>query len=227
MTGVGSSPLLYIILSILNSVQSIVSNNVRGYNCAFGTHVYDSTKMLDKKLSLAIPYMWYMVMAKKTEFFHVDVVKIFPEVNISSLMKWVNMGLVGTIYEPGTSAGKRIYGYSNLLEIGFVQQLAYYGMSTTKIKSFLDDKSFRQKVQLPEFSGYFLYGLGTAFFKASKDELGERYEEITQFYRNNSIPVFRVSDELPDPTTAYSYLVVSFGALKKEINRRLDEEGWL
>ena len=167
-------------------------------------------------------------MATKTEFFHADVIKIFPGIKVPSLMHWVDKGLVETAFEPGSSAGKRTYAYANLLEIAFVDELASYGIPTTRIKSLLEDLPHfnpRSLFKSSEPSGVFVYGRGLGT-PGRKEDLGENYEAVKMWSRAHFTTPAAYGQKVPEMAGCLSYIVVDVGAIKKEIDRRLEEEGW-
>ncbi len=161
---------------------------------------------------------------QKKDFFLADLMKILPSVNIPSFQKWVSMGLIEAAFDPGSPAGKRTYSRANLHEAFFVSELAAYGLSTSRIKAWMDQKApwestsqLRERLHSLNCSGFFRSGRGPV---GGKDRT---------FVRKNPGLDWYVGDDAKalQPGNTFSYVVVDLGEIKREIDRRLEEEGWL
>lgn len=88
--------------------------------------------------------MQHTASLKKTEFFHKDVLGIFPSIKPRTLISWVEEDLIQPLSEPVNRGGKRVYSYENLMEIGFVNELLMHGLRIKIIRDVINDKKFVQ-----------------------------------------------------------------------------------
>ncbi|OPY83926.1 MAG: hypothetical protein A4E71_02824 [Smithella sp. PtaU1.Bin162] len=72
------------------------------------------------------------------EFYHQDILRIFPDIRPRTLISWGEKGLIKPLREAENRGGKRIYSYNNLIEIAFVRELFGYELPFKYVQSLME-----------------------------------------------------------------------------------------
>ena len=70
----------------------------------------------------------------KNQFSHTDTLKIFPNVKVRTLISWSERGLIKPLQDASGRGSARAYSYTNLIEIGIINELLQYGIPFTNIQ---------------------------------------------------------------------------------------------
>ncbi len=74
----------------------------------------------------------------RNEFYHQDILRIFPDIRPRTLISWGEKGLIKPLQEAENRGGKRIYSYKNLMEIAFARELFTYGLPFKYVLSLME-----------------------------------------------------------------------------------------
>lgn len=80
-------------------------------------------------------------------YFHKDVIRIFPDLRPRTVISWAEKGLVKPGVEAKGRGDRRVYTYSNLVEIGFIHELVSLGIPSGEIKRTLKQADVKEALQ--------------------------------------------------------------------------------
>jgi hypothetical protein len=67
-------------------------------------------------------------------FCHADILNIFPWLKARTLISWTERGLIHPLLDAAGRGSSRVYSYTNLIEIGILNELLRYGIPFSLIQ---------------------------------------------------------------------------------------------
>jgi len=148
------------------------------------------------------------------EYYHKDVLNIFPSLKGRTLISWIEKGLITPLHEPENRGGKRIYSYHNLIQIAIIHELSMYSFPLKSIKR--ENKVLDQCKQ-NNYENFLIICFYPAFTinKMSKKRVAESRMSLT--WAVEPIEDFKISEK----TTLSSAVVLNVRQLKQVVDDAL------
>jgi len=155
------------------------------------------------------------------EFYHKDILNCFPSLHPQTLISFSEKGLIKPLSEPQSRGGKRVYSYSNLIEIAFIHSLMAYGISLKTIKRVVTSKPFQESLIKGEFDKFFI--MCTRYLSMIDPKAKKRVQET---YWNMEWDILSKSDfkniKKFDPESSDTMIVINLRRMKEIVDGGLE-----
>lgn len=153
----------------------------------------------------------------RKEFYHQDILRIFPDIRPRTLISWGEKGLIKPLREAENRGGKRIYSYKNLVEIAFVRELFGYELPFKYVLSLMEKGTPMHIKEIFEKGAY-----GTVCFISFRLEKTVDLSTLEVSRYPQDVKCFSIDEFKPGDITKYeSGIMINIDALKKYIDKKL------
>jgi DNA-binding transcriptional MerR regulator len=154
----------------------------------------------------------------KSEFFHRDLIQIFPSVKPRTIISWTERGLIEPEFEDASGRGSaRRYSYRNLMEITFISELLRFGVPFSFINQITESSEYRSIIADRKWS--------TTFWITYMDKKGRAFSSKAGGHltvKAISVDNFSVeSQELVKATK--SAILVNMDAINQALKKRISD----
>lgn len=102
-----------------------------------------------------------MLRTMHNTYSHANILKIFPNIKVRSLISWSERGLIKPLQDAAGRGSSRIYSYTNLIEIGIIAEFFRYGLGFSNVSSLMSSNMMQDILKKKSWESVVWFSYGT------------------------------------------------------------------